>query len=483
MRSRDRLCLIVIVLLALAVYANALGSAFIPDDDDVLLKNEWIRQGGSLRKLLPPAYFEVSGEGTGYRPTATLLYYVEYRLWGTWRAGYHWVSIGIHAGAAALLYLLVYRLFGRGTLAFLTALLFALHPVTTEAVNGIGYREDPLCLLYMLAAWLCHLAADMGDKRRPWLWPAAWLFYAIALLAKATAAGLPVLILAYDGFSRDRGAGDRPGRRWPAYLGFVLLMLAYVPFRLSWGRTAVEAGLPYTTGSSGAQMMITPGILAHYLRLLLWPVGLSFDYWFGFVTGPQDPRFWAPILALAVPLFLVLRTGRRAPAIILGALWALVTLAPAANIFPMPNPMAERYLYVPAAGFCLCLAVPLAGLIRGAARSRGAGLALACAVLAAFGVLTVARNADWRHGHRLDCGAVRRWPGAARSHMNLGVDYFRGGFKALARTQYLRVIAMAPYAPQPHQFLAELELSEGRVAAAMRAVTRAMRCDPERGDT
>ena len=496
-----------IVLFAVVVYANALGSTFVPDDRSVVLRNEWVQEGGSLWKLLPPAYYEVSGERT-YRPTATLLYYLEYRVWGKWRLGYHLASVLIHVGCAALLYLLVVRLFHRRTLALLTGLLFAVHPVTTEAVNGIAYREDALALLPMLGAWLCHLGADEGDKRRPWLWPVAWALYVVSILAKGITVGLPVLILAHDYFFRDRGALPMLRRRWPAYLGFVVLMAVYVPFRLGPGRTAFEAAIPLPTGSVGAQVMATPSILAHYLRLMLWPVGLSAEYSIGLVAGPEDARFWGPILALAAALCLAVWAGRRAPEILIAVLWAAVTLAPAANVFPMINPMAERYLYVPAAGFCLALAVPIAALIgktgstparprarkekpsrkpalqaaggRGAARAGGV---LTCAILVAFGLLTAARNADWADMRRLSVGAVRLWPGAARAHFNLGAAYYHGGCNELSRAQYKRITRTWPGDPRGYLGLARLKSREGRPDAALRLLTRAMRRNPHHADT
>ena len=505
MRKRDRQYLIVVVLFAVVVYANSLGGEFVADDETVILSNEWVRDGGSLWKLLPAGYYEASGERT-YRPTATLLYYLEYRVWGDWRAGYHAVSVLIHAGSAALFYLLVLGLFQRRVLALLAALLFAVHPVTTEAINGIAYREDALALLPMLGAWLCHLRADEGagrDKRKPWLWPVAWALYVVSMLAKEITVGLPVLILAHDYLFRDRRVAAMWRRRWPGYVGFVLVMLLFIPFRLGPGRTPFEATLPYTTGSVGGQAMITPGILGVYLRLMLWPVHLSADYWFGSVTGLEDVRFWGPVLALSAAGFLVWRAGRHAPEISIGVLWAVVTLGPAANVFRMVNPMAERYLYVPCAGFCLALAVPLAVLVGETGwrpRKEGAecdqvlevaggpgrgqvGLALSCVILAAFSVLTAVRNSDWADTRRLEIGAARLWPKAARPHMNLGVWYYNRGLHRLASAQYERVIKKSPRAPEGYlaQYKAQLPL-RGPDAAISVLRLGLRRCHERRAD-
>ena len=496
MRTRERHDLIAILIVSLAVYANAIGGAFIPDDDWILLKNQWVREGGGLAKLLPPAYYQVSGEQY-YRPTVTLLYYLEYRAWGDWGPGYHLVSMCVHAGAAALLYLLVRRLFrGRG-LALIAALLFSAHPVTTEAVNGIAYREDLLALVFMLGSWLCHLRADEG-KQRTWFWPVAWALYAVSLFAKATAVGLPVLILAHDYLFRDRSVKAMVRRRWPAYASFMVIMALYAPFRLG-GGTTPGAIAPYAAQSPGMRMLIVPGILAHYLRLMLWPVNLCADYWFPAVGGLGDARFWGPALALAAVVLLVFWAGRRAPEVVLGALWFAATLAPAANIFPIINPMAERYLYVPCAGFCICLAAPLAAVIgdlrargerraRQDARPRAVGpartaAALTCAILLVFGALTATRNADWADVGRLVRRGVRVSPQSTRGQFNLGAAYYNRGLIPFARAQYSRVTRMRPCVPKGYLYLARVELAQKRPGPAIRALQGAMECDPNRSET
>jgi len=82
------------------------------------------------------------------------------------------------------------------TIAFLTALLFAAHPMHTEAVASIVGRSELLAVGFLLAAWLLHLH-DRQDpvllcfllascrKNRRWS-SSRWLFLGITHVASSS---------------------------------------------------------------------------------------------------------------------------------------------------------------------------------------------------------------------------------------------------------------------------------------------------------
>jgi len=502
---RDLYYMLAVFVLAIGVYANALHNGFIPDDEAVVTRNDYIRGGGGLTKLLTREYFEVSGERT-YRPVNTLIHCVEYRVWGLAAWGYHLTSVLIHAAGAALLYLLVRRLFGRRMLALVAALLLAVHPAATEAVNGIGYREDALALPWMAAAWLLYLKwsarrAPPAAACRTWsavCLAGAWACFILSLLAKEITVGLPVLILACDVWQRGpREDGERaawPRRAWacvragwPAYLGFFAIAACFVPLRLWIARTPFEAAIPYTAGGFGAQQMMTPGILVHYLRLMLWPVHQCADPWFGSVAWTDAWRLWGALAGVALAVAAALWVGRRSVPAAVGLLWFAVTLAPAANLFPMVNPAAERYLYVPCAGFCMFLAVPFERLAAGGPRRWG--LALSWTALVCMAVLTLERNTVWRDDRRLNVDAIRNWPKSARAQCNLGVHYAQHGLAGLAIAQQMRVTHMVPTSPDAFYHLGEAAMTAARhsgdkdmVKKAIASLGLAARFAPGRSD-
>src|SRR5206468_7626907 len=100
-----------------------------------------------------------------YRPVVMASYALNYAWGGEDPTGYHLVNVVLHAANSAMVFLLVEELFPGRALAFLCALLFALHPLRTEAVASIVGRAESLAAFFMLAAWLGYVRG----RRRPGL--------------------------------------------------------------------------------------------------------------------------------------------------------------------------------------------------------------------------------------------------------------------------------------------------------------------------
>src|SRR5207237_6057979 len=89
-----------------------------------------------------------------YRPVTTLTFAVDHALHGVRPLGYHLLNVLLHAAVAVLAAVVGRRVTGDGAIAFVTALLFATHPVHTEAVTSVVGRAEVLAALFGLAAWL-----------------------------------------------------------------------------------------------------------------------------------------------------------------------------------------------------------------------------------------------------------------------------------------------------------------------------------------
>ncbi len=159
--------IIVIALLGFTVYLNSLGNAFIWDDTQLVCNNAYIRSWG----FLPQIFSQHLGAGAGsrysfYRPLQLITYVWDYSLWGLNPAGYHLTNVLCHIFAALCLYWLVLILFRDTLLSFLTALLFIVHPVLTEAVTYISGRADPLAFIFIMLTFICYLKFLRAKKIR-----------------------------------------------------------------------------------------------------------------------------------------------------------------------------------------------------------------------------------------------------------------------------------------------------------------------------
>ena len=206
-RSRRRwwASILLIVLAGIATYGRTLPWDFLGSWDDDL--HVTANPG-----LLPPS---LEGAASFWRePYGGMYVPVTYSflMLEAWAAGgasgraqdldarvFRLGSIALHA-AAAVLVLLVLRALGAGDLPALAgALLFELHPLQVEAVAWISETRGLLAAVLGLGALVLHLRAPTLLRRL-----AALLLFALALLAKPSAACLPLIALVLDGTLRHR---------------------------------------------------------------------------------------------------------------------------------------------------------------------------------------------------------------------------------------------------------------------------------------
>ncbi|MCI0339774.1 MAG: tetratricopeptide repeat protein [Planctomycetales bacterium] len=427
-RARRGLVLGLPALLAAALYARTLGHGFPFDDDLILRQNAFIRSPANAAALVTPRYFE-SGE-MSWRPVPTLTHIVEAALVGMpdvppagweralaaqpvpWAAGlreppawiFHATSVVLHAACAALVAALALALAGPAA-ALLAGLLFAAHPVCAEAVCVASFREDLLALAGSLGALLL---LRPGPTLTPLRLAAGWAGAAVAILSKESALLLPVLLLAAEWLLAP--SGSRRDRRTILRVhGPVLAVAAlYAATRFFLLVSPQEAVHSHLSPTLPYRLLLLPALLVAHARLLLWPATLHADYWPVPVLSASDARFLGgTVLGLAVLAAAAWAWRRRAPLAGVGAALLATSLAPILGISPLPNPLAERYLYAPAAGAALLLAAGFSavGVRRPTARPAALGIA---AVLVVLGALrTGARVPDWESGETIREATVR----------------------------------------------------------------------------
>jgi len=132
-----------IVLIVSAVYLPALGAGFIWDDDDYVTANPLLTAPDGLRRI----WFSLDAPSQ-YFPLTYTVFRLERSLWGLNPAGYHWVNVLLHGANALLLWRLLCRLNLPG--AYLSAFVFALHPVHVESVAWVTELKNVLMLFFSL---------------------------------------------------------------------------------------------------------------------------------------------------------------------------------------------------------------------------------------------------------------------------------------------------------------------------------------------
>ncbi len=445
---------------ACLVYANTLRNGFVWDDHAVIEANAFLKDSSNLGRILRPDYFLSAQEiQDGARPMVLLSFLLDRALWLEQPAGYHLSNLMLHAACSLLVFLLGLRfLSARAALA--AGLLFAVHPVNSEAVNQISFRADLMSTFFVLSALLAY--ALTRPPSREWeggaqnfiLIAVSGLFYFLGLLSKEMAITFPALALLLDWVLIRRGR-PRPSWAWraAAFCFFAALAAGYAGFRAHYGGyAAIAENLRDAPNAKPAKTAFTPSppawsglyrdpaanlrsmsvAFANYLRLLILPYPLKADRSPPWIASFLDPRLWlswAVLIAFFCGAF-ALRT--REPLLALAAAWYAITLLPVSNIAPLYNPVAERYLYLVTPGACWLLANLMEKL-------RWSWL-----LLLPYAGLTVFRNLDWRSDETLFAAEASRKAENARVYYNLGFLRQQEGAFQEALLNYRRALSLHP---------------------------------------
>ncbi len=412
-------------------YANSLANPFVFDDIESVVENATIHHlwplGGSLVGPIQSA--------TAGRPLVNLSFAVNYAVGGLDPWGYHVWNLAIHLSAALVLFGLVRRTLQLPSLsarygaystplAFVSALVWMIHPLQTEVVNYVTQRTESMMGLCYLATLYAALRASVdGPHRRRWA-VAAVVVCAAGMACKESMASAPLVVVVYAAVFLDDGVMNALRRR-PSFSG-ALAATWLVLFALNWNGPRAR--------SAGFAAGVTPWIylqdqavmLVRYLRLALWPRDLVIYYG---LPGPVPLARVLPgaLLAVALAAGVVLAWRRRHAVAFLG-IWFAVTLAPTTSIIPIATEVgAERRMYLPLAALVVMAVIGAWQVLSHAGAARGrlaAGMAVvACLPLA---VLTVQRNAEYHSSVALWRAALERYPNGG-AHYGLGMALREAG--------------------------------------------------------
>ena len=488
--------LFVLAAVCFGAYANTLHNGFVYDDNAIVAMNPLVKSLGNLPTIFTTNYWGARNADSGlYRPVTVASFCIDHALWGLNASAFHAVNILWHALAAILAYLFLFRVLGRRRVAFLAALVFAIHPLHVEAVSGIVGRAEILSTCFALGAALSHLRYRAGGRAR-FLALAATLYF-FALLSKETAILLPLLLIALDaGLTLPGAAGpySRGQPRWlRAYLAYGVAVAAVFAVRF------LVLGPHQLTGPAAVSVMDNPlyelppllrlagafYVLVRYLLLMVFPLRLSPDYSYDqipAITGITDPRGWLALAAFGLFLWLFIRFTRRHDALFLALCLFWVPFFPVSNVLvPIGTIMAERLAYLPLLGFALALALALDTALAGS-RRRPAALVAAVLILAALTARTATRNRDWRDDPTLFSAALEVVPRSSRVRLFLGRHCITAGEYEKGIDHLTRSLEIFPGNPEAMAEIGQGHIGRGELEEAEARFLEAIQYDPDHVD-
>ena len=444
-----------VFVVSFLAYANSIWNGFVYDDVTIILENLWIRDPENIPAFFTTEIWAFSGQTQSnfYRPIPLLISTLVYHLFTLNPMGYHLTYVLLNSVASVLFLFVSHELFKRGGpggaadalpwLPLLAALLFAVHPIHTEVAAWNGSTEMTLTIF----TFLC-LLSHIGGRRS-----LAILFFTLAAFTKETAMIIPVILLASDyAFERKRffTGGIRAVRLLAVrYLPYVAVATAYMLIRAN----AIGGFAPVNQHPELTAPLLTLNIFvlfSEYMVKLAAPVNLTPAYYFDAVTSFLGPKALFAYTVAAAYMAALFISARRGPLVFFSLVIIAVPLLP---VFYIPafgeHVFAERYLYMPSAGFIIIVLLALtklAGLLRPETLRRAPIIAVpALIAVAVLFTATVLRNPVWKDELSLWTDTVEKSPGSSIAQNNMGRAIFLDGRLDEAVPYYVEALRINRY--------------------------------------
>ncbi len=447
---------IIIALSAFLLYVNSTSYEYTMDDDIFFLKHQSVQKGftgigeifthGSMEK------FDNTKGVQAYRPIHLLFFALEKEVFGENSVVSHFINVLLYVLLVLSLFSLLRHLFKNTNplMSFLITMVFVVHPLHTEVVASVKSRDELWAGLFAILAWRSYLyfIDDQGKKN---LWIAlAW--YALASFSKeSTISWLAIFPLSMIMF---RGKSVLTSIK--SSLPFVAVSAAYVMIRLSIVGTKTDFfGIPILanilTGAHGfSEVWGTKlELLWCYLRLLIWPWPLSWDYSYNQIPVMSLSHVlpWLSLMLHGTLLVVAVVTFKKRPVLSFSILFYLVMMSPTNNFFIYnTTTLGERLMFVPSLGICMALVALIGALCKVDWKSSSAlrgntAITVLMSLLLLFSGMSLVRSADWKDNLSLFQSGVDDCPNSSRTHYSIASEYFKQAQKTgdeQKRKEYLK---------------------------------------------
>jgi len=473
--DRARYLPLLLVLIAIAAYANSFSGVFVYDDGHAIVENPHIRMlwpPGELMKAPPQS--PVSG-----RPIVSLTLAINYAIskYNVW--SYHAFNLLIHLFCGLTLYGILRRtlLTGplrerfarhRSILAWAAAAIWLVHPLQTDSVTYVVQRTESLMGLFYLLT--LYSAIRFMQAGRGVFWPSvSVLCCALGMATKEVMVTAPVLVLLYD---RTFVAGSFLSalrRRRPLYLALAATWIILFALVISGPRTK---SVGFSVGISGLEYAKNQAImLVRYIKLFFWPHLLVLDYGQPFPVPFSRAAPYIVVVIILVIATLIAFIKRPVPGF--AGLWFFLILAPSSSFVPIITEVgAERRMYLPLAsiaaglvmvGYLLLerITAPPVGYSGGSflrlidkIRYK-AGIFVIVIVISSFVIVTVRRNYDYHSAVSIWRSSINAVPENARAYVNLGRVFESQGSVYKALECYQKAVRLQPRSAVAHYNLGQ----------------------------
>lgn len=439
-----------LAVLILAVYWPALRGGFILDDEDLLQRSGQATWQQIWFSTALPDYW----------PLTESMLHIEWGMWGSQTLGYHVVNLLLHLGASVMVWRILKLLAMPG--AFVTALLFAVHPVNVESVAWIVQRKNTLSMFWFLASAWCYVRMETGGtiprtRRLYWL---ALTCFVLALLSKIAVVVLPPLLVLLIWWKRPLTKRDI--FRIAPFFGLAgILSLVNLWFMAHANAEGIRAAtLTQRVFGAGA-------VTWFYLWKAVLPLDLAFIYPKWKITSGN--WLWAvPVLAtLATTVVLwFTRKATVSRAVLVGWLFFCIALLPVMGLsdtgFMKFSLVADHYQHI-----AIIAVLALAGAAVSQISKHKVRIGILTVIVGALSLKAAQQASIYRDAVTLYRAAVDKNPTSWILHGNLADELLAAGQIEPALAEFRETLRLNPQSDDAHYFFGEALLKMGAIDDAV----------------
>ncbi len=480
------LSFLTLIIITTAIYFKSLNNQFTNWDDNLYItENADIKtlHGDSLNYTLKKiASTYVMGN---YHPITMLSYCLEYEKFKLNPKPYHVTNLILHLLNTLLVFYFIWLLTKQRWVAFITAILFAAHPMHVESVAWVAERKDVLYSFFYLAALCTYIFYLQKEKKKALFYALTFLFFILAILSKAMAVSLTIALFAIDYFL------DRK-----ITLKTILEKIFFILLSIIFGYIAIKAQQSFSAMGDIARYNFFDRILfsSYGLMMYLWklfvPINLSGFYSYPVKQDGMYPTIFyiAPILMLALT-FIILQNRRKrfGKDVLFGLGFFFITIVLVLQILPVGGAIiADRYTYLPYIGLFFIIARWFNNLLENKTEKiqslKTSSIAAIILFVAICCYQTFQRTKVWRDSITFWTDAIEKYDRAPRSYNYRGTAYYQAKQYNKAITDFSNYIQLKNDNPNVYYNRGLAYFSLNKIPEAIKDYTDAIHYNPKHAD-
>ena len=451
--------------LVCGLHWQAHSFTFHYDDYHSIVYNTALRDAGNFLSFFSDStIFSVDPNQAMYRPIVLVSYLANFAFFGEGAGSFHVLNVIVHAVNAVLVFIFMLQLGISNLCSRSIAVVFALHPLTTETVYYISSRSESLMSFGVLISLIFYLIWSSHGKNR-------WFIISLsggifAVLSKSVGVIFLPLIFLVEVY---KSGVNITSKKLKFFVGYLLVVGIYVS--QVWGSISTAVGDPVR--SLTTQILTQIKVWVYYLFLLTSPYNLSVEHFFLEAESLEGLAIIASSIFLVSLAFLVFFFGERL--IRLGLGFSIITLIPA-SIVPLIVILNEHRIYLTILGFGIIIVSFLQKFFLQKRKLAVLAFAVYCICLV---ISSCQQGAVWRNGESLWQNAVKVAPRSFKAQLRWADSLVKNRNFAGAEKAYSHALSLRPGHPVAGNNLGQLFVTVGEFDKAIQAFNLVIEHDPD----